>query len=145
MASNSLFRARGLAAGAGTVKLSQSALKMNVLIVDDNQDLAMTLRDILKQEGYTANPEFSGEAGIRAARESRYDLALIDVVLPGVSGVETLRAVRDAQPYIHTVLMTAHGDRILAGEKDCDKVELLKKPLDIEWLTVFCRQLAGAA
>jgi DNA-binding response OmpR family regulator len=118
---------------------------MNVLIVDDNRDLAMSLRDILEQEGHTADHEFSGEAGIKAARESQYDLALIDVVLPGVSGIETLRAVRDAQPYIHTVLMTAHGEHILANERDCDKVELLKKPLDIEWLTVFCRQLAGAA
>ena len=116
---------------------------MNVLIVDDNQDLALTLRDILEQEGHAVDPEFTGEAGIKAARNAPYDLALIDVVLPGVSGVETLRAVRDAQPYIHTVLMTAHGDQVLADEQGCEKVELLKKPLDIEWLTVFCRQLAG--
>ena len=118
---------------------------MNVLIVDDNQDLALTLRDILEREGHAVDPEFSGEAGIKAAQKSRYDLALIDVVLPGVSGVETLRAVRAAQPYIHTVLMTAHGDHILADDKDREKVELLKKPLDIEWLTVFCRQLSGHA
>ena len=116
---------------------------MNVLIVDDNQDLALSLRDILEREGHAVDPEFSGEPGIEAARSASYDLALIDVVLPGLSGVETLRAVRAAQPYIHTVLMTAHGDHVLAGERDCDKVELLKKPLDIEWLTVFCRQLAN--
>ena len=82
-----------------------------VLIVDDNADLATTLRDVLVSAGGDGGPLVvdvaeSGASALARAKETGFDVALVDVKLPDTSGVDLIRPLRDASPHGEVVLIT---------------------------------------
>lgn len=83
----------------------------SALVVDDDPDLRRLLFTLLDRAGYEVWTEPDGEAGLTAAVRLRPDVALLDWLLPGRSGVEVCRAMRDAPELAHTaiILITARG------------------------------------
>ena len=82
-----------------------------VLIVDDNADLATTLRDVLvsatgEGEALVVDVTDSGESALARAKATGFDVALVDVKLPDASGVDLIRPLRDASPNSEVVLIT---------------------------------------
>src|SRR6185312_1071229 len=82
-----------------------------VLIVDDNADLATTLRDVLVSatgdgEALVVDVAESGESALARAKETGFDVALVDVKLPDASGVDLIRPLREASPNSEVVLIT---------------------------------------
>jgi two-component system, cell cycle response regulator DivK len=67
-----------------------------ILIVEDNEKNRKLERDVLQFHGYLTVEAETGEEGVRLARESRPALVLMDIQLPGISGIEALRRLRDA-------------------------------------------------
>jgi two-component system cell cycle response regulator DivK len=65
-----------------------------ILIVEDNDKNMKLARDILQSQGYVTLEAVTGEEGVRLAREHRPDLVLMDIQLPGISGIEALRQLR---------------------------------------------------
>jgi len=65
-----------------------------ILIVEDNEKNMKLARDILQAKGYATLEAVTGEEGVRLARESRPDLILMDIQLPGINGIEALRQLR---------------------------------------------------
>jgi len=68
-----------------------------ILIVEDNDKNLKLVRDVLQVKGYTTTEAGTGEDGVRLAREQRPDLILMDIQLPGISGIEALHQIR-AEP-----------------------------------------------
>lgn len=69
-----------------------------VLIVEDNDKNMKLARDVLQAKGYSTLEAVTGEDGVRIAKEQRPDLVLMDIQLPGISGIDALKALRsDAQ------------------------------------------------
>lgn len=66
-----------------------------ILIVEDNDKNMKLVRDILQAKGYATLEAVNGEEGVRLARERRPALVLMDIQLPGISGVEALRQLRE--------------------------------------------------
>jgi two-component system, cell cycle response regulator DivK len=66
-----------------------------ILIVEDNEKNMKLARDVLQARGYVTLEATTGEDGVRLAREHRPDLVLMDIQLPGISGIEALRQLRD--------------------------------------------------
>ncbi len=82
-----------------------------VLLVDDDVELAAMLKEYLEQEGFEAAAVHDGEAGVRAALSGDYAIAVVDVMMPRVNGVEALRRIRAASR-MPVLMLTARGDDV---------------------------------
>ena len=119
-----------------------------ILLVDDDVELAEMIRDYLKQEGFEASMVHDGESGVREALSGNYAIAVLDVMMPGMSGIEALRRIRN-ESSIPIIMLTARGDdtdRILGLELGAD--DYVPKPCTPRELTARIRAIlkrTGAA
>ncbi|KAF1070505.1 MAG: Transcriptional regulatory protein CpxR [Pseudomonas citronellolis] len=82
-----------------------------VLLVDDDCDLTDLLSQYMQREGFQVTAVHSGEEGEERALSGHYALVVLDVMLPGISGIEVLRRIR-ARSQVPVLLLTARGDNI---------------------------------
>lgn len=82
-----------------------------VLLVDDDVELTSMLAQYLKREGFDAHAVHDGESGAIAAASGRYEIVVLDVMMPGMSGMEVLRRIR-TDSRIPILMLTARGDNI---------------------------------
>ena len=84
--------------------------KNTVLIVDDDKNICKMIEiQLRKEKTYTVETASNGEACLKSVRESVPDLILMDIQMPGIDGIETLKRIRDIEPLIPVVMMSAHG------------------------------------
>ena len=81
---------------------------LDILVVDDDHDLASGIADMIEAEGHRAVLAGSGEAAIEVARERAFDMVFLDVKLPGMTGIDALRELRETQGRARVVLMTGY-------------------------------------
>jgi DNA-binding response OmpR family regulator len=81
-----------------------------VLIVEDNHDLAFGLRNNLEIEGYAVDVASDGASGLAAARQTRPDLIVLDLMLPGMDGYRVLKQLRDDGCTMPVLILTAKGE-----------------------------------
>jgi DNA-binding response OmpR family regulator len=82
----------------------------NILIVEDNEDLAFGLRNNLEIEGYTVRIAGDGVKGLARIRQSRPDLVILDLMLPNLDGVRVLRSLAESGPDVPVLVLTARGE-----------------------------------
>ncbi|MBN9429347.1 MAG: response regulator transcription factor [Burkholderiales bacterium] len=82
-----------------------------VLLVDDDVELTDLLREYLQREGFDTDAAHDGEAGVACALAGRYDLVVLDVMMPRLDGVEALRRIRAASQ-VPVLMLTARGDNV---------------------------------
>ena len=87
-------------------------MRRRLLIVEDDPTLRQALTFNLTREGYEVTSAADGEAALEAARSDRLDLVLLDVMLPGMSGVEVLRVLRREGIATPVIILSAKGDEI---------------------------------
>jgi two-component system response regulator CpxR len=103
----------------------------NILIIDDDARLSEMLGEYFAAEGLTLTSVTSGTQGLREAQQTAYDLIILDVMLPGLSGFELLRQLRDSGSKTPVLMLTARGDdvdRIVGLEMGAD--DYLAKPFN---------------
>jgi DNA-binding response OmpR family regulator len=96
---------------------------MRMLIVEDDHRLANLLVTRLHREGHEAEAAFTGPEGLERLLEGGFDLAMVDVMLPGMGGVELTRAVRDRGVQLPILMLTAKDaieDRVLGLKTGAD-------------------------
>lgn len=111
-----------------------------ILVVEDEKRIARLLEMELESEGYAARIENDGLAGWQAYREGGIDLMLLDVMLPGISGIELLRRVRSDDAVTPVILLTAKDaveDKV--SGLDLGANDYMTKPFDIEELLARIR------
>jgi two-component system OmpR family response regulator/two-component system response regulator CpxR len=94
----------------------------SVLLVDDDVELLELLSDYLSRDGFAVTCAHDGAAGVSAALSGRHDIAVFDLMMPGVSGLQALAQIRAASP-MPVVMLTARGDdtdRIVGLELGAD-------------------------
>lgn len=111
----------------------------NILVVDDEPQIRRVLRSTLSFRGYAITEASSGEEAIDLARKSKPDLILLDVNLPGMSGIETCREIRSwsAVPIIILTVRNAERDKVVALDAGAD--DYVTKPFGIEELLARVR------
>ena len=109
-----------------------------VLIVDDERTLARAVKAFLAEAGYEAEVAGDAEQAIELLPKLRPDVVFADVRLPGMSGIDLLRRIREFDPAIAVVIMTAYGT--IEGAVEAVKLgafDYMKKPVDLEELKLL--------
>lgn len=84
-------------------------MKAKLLIVDDEAAVRESLREVLRTDGYEIDAAETGEKALNAIQENDYDLILLDIRMPGMSGIEVLRKVNQVAPDTKVIMLTGHG------------------------------------
>src|SRR5450432_485362 len=111
----------------------------NILGVDDEPQIRRVLRTTLSFRGYVISEAASGEEALELARKLKPDLILLDVNLPGISGIETCREIRcwSSVPIIMLTVRNAERDKVVALDAGAD--DYVTKPFGIEELLARVR------
>lgn len=113
------------------------SISIGVLLVDDERDFVEMLGLRLEEEGHRVATAFSGEEALQALTQSHdiTDVVLLDLKMPGLDGVETLKAIKERWPLLEVILLTGHGtiDSAVAGLKS-GAFDYLLKPADFSEL-----------
>lgn len=113
-----------------------------LLLVEDDIPMALGLEFNLRREGFEVLHRPDGEAGLEAAREGGFSLVVLDMLLPGMSGLEVLEALRrrDVRTPVLILSATASSDAIVEGlQKGAD--DYMTKPFDLDVLLARIRSL----
>jgi two-component system response regulator MprA len=118
----------------------------SILVVDDDSRLASSIRRALAYEGYRVTLAEDGSAALRAARDSAPDLVVLDVMLPGMDGIEVCRRLREGSESLPILMLTARdsiGDRVTGLDGGAD--DYLVKPFAYDELLARVRALLRRA
>ncbi len=80
-----------------------------ILIIDDEESVRKSLADVMRDEGYDVVTAGSGKEGLDLLNEAQPALALLDIAMPDMDGIETLRRIRDLKPDLPVIMVTGHG------------------------------------
>src|SRR5215510_13383989 len=117
----------------------------NLLLVEDDSQLAQNLRQVLEDEDFRVTHCTHGDAGLRRAGDTPFDVVLADLRLPGMGGFELVRQLHAAQPRLPVVLMTAHGTIETAIEATkLGAYDYLQKPFEMEHLLGMLHKAVAA-
>ncbi len=84
--------------------------KYSILVVDDDKNICKMIEiNLRKTKEYEVRTALNGESCLKAIREEIPDLVLLDIQMPGIDGIETLKRIRDEDPRIPVIMMSAHG------------------------------------
>jgi two-component system, OmpR family, alkaline phosphatase synthesis response regulator PhoP len=103
-----------------------------ILLIEDEEDLRMTLVDRLKSEGYTVECAADGVEGLKKGLQGKHDLIILDVMLPLKSGYDVCRDIRKAGIVVPIIMLTARGqlvDKVLGLKIGAD--DYLTKPFEL--------------
>lgn len=113
-------------------------MSARILLVDDEQGFTETMAKRLGKRGYSVVTALDGQTGIDMLSEHTIDVVILDVKMPGMDGMETLKAMKAAHPMVEVIMLTGHATVETAIEgmksgafdymmKPCDMNELLGK------------------
>jgi two-component system nitrogen regulation response regulator NtrX len=112
----------------------------SILIVDDEPGIRDTLRGVMQDEGFVADAVASGEECLRAIEKRAYGCVLLDVWLPGIDGLETLRQMREAGCESAVVIISGHGNiETAVRATKLGAFDFIEKPLSIEKTLIAVR------
>jgi DNA-binding NtrC family response regulator len=114
-----------------------------ILLVEDKSELRTMLRKALSKAGYAVEESADGASAIQQIRERRYLLVLTDLKLPGASGIEVLHAVKEIDPDLPVIVMTAYGsiEEAVTAMKD-GAFDFIQKPVDLAHLKLLIDRAA---
>jgi DNA-binding NtrC family response regulator len=115
----------------------------SLLLVEDKNELRAMLRKALERAGYTVEEAPDGTAAIQKIRARRYLLVVTDLKLPGASGIDVLRATKNADATIPVILLTAYGsvEEAVTAMKE-GAFDFLQKPVDLDHLKLLVERAA---
>lgn len=106
-----------------------------ILVVDDDAQMVRTLCDILALHGWAPEGCTDAARAVAAVEQAPYDAVVMDVLMPGINGVQAFRAMRRARPGLRVVLMTAFAASDLLMEAEREGVNrIFPKPFEVSSL-----------
>lgn len=109
-----------------------SARPVSILLVDDDIGMVDTLTDIFEAVHHRVLSAGSGAAAVAELGEKPVDVVLMDIQMPGLNGVQALRAIKDRAPDLPVIMMTAYTrDELVQEAERISGRAVLRKPLDV--------------
>ncbi len=117
--------------------------KLRILIVDDNEELCDSLKDVLLDDGFTIETAKNGKDAINLSQNNRFDIALVDFRLPDISGIDLMAKLASVSPSMEFILITANPtlDSAIDAVKQKHIISYERKPLDMERLLSIINQV----
>jgi CheY-like chemotaxis protein len=107
--------------------------QLRILVVDDDIDNAQSLGELFELEGHFCKVVHSGEDAVRAFMAEEFDVAFMDVMMPGRNGVESFLEIKRLKPDAHVYMMTGYSvEQLLQQAIDGGAKGVFEKPVDIE-------------
>jgi two-component system, NtrC family, response regulator HydG len=106
---------------------------LKILVVDDDVDNACSLGELLEMEGHDVKIVHTGEDAIRVSQQQEFNISFMDVVLPGMNGVESFIQIRRVRPSARVYMMTGYSvEQLLIQALNGGALGVLEKPFDPE-------------
>lgn len=106
---------------------------IKVLLVDDEAEFSETLIKRMKKRNLDITGAKSGEEALMALDQNQADVVILDVRMPGMDGIETLRAIKKTQPLIEVIMLTGHASMEVAVQgMEFGAFDYLMKPMQID-------------
>ena len=115
--------------------------KPTILVVDDEPDMCEMLAELLSDEGYTADMTTNGKEAVKKVLGGSVDIVLLDIMMPGQDGIETLRQIKDIRPKLPVVVVTGFGT--LSTARNAMKFgayDYITKPFNIDCIKEVIKQ-----
>ncbi len=115
--------------------MANEELKANVLLVDDEEQFLKVVSQRLGMRGLKVETATSGDEAVKKAEQRDFDAIILDLVMPGKSGIEVLKEIKSKHPDLQIIILTGHGS-IEAGVEAIKEgaIDFLQKPVDFEKL-----------
>ncbi len=118
----------------------------NILLIDDEEAFVTTLQERLEMRGFSPRVALDGEAGLEMIAQDPPDVVVLDLRMPGMSGLEVLRRIRKRWPGLPVIMLSGHGsDQDFESCVNLGAALYHKKPLDIEVLLDSIRTVTQGA
>lgn len=106
-----------------------------IMLVDDEKEFVHTLSERLKTRHFESSIAYDGEQALDMLNQDVPDVMVLDLMMPGIDGIETLRRVKEAHPEVEVIILTGHGsDKEQAAAEDLGAFAYLRKPVNINEL-----------
>ena len=107
--------------------------KIKILMVDDEVEFITTLSERIQLRGLDCKTAFDGKSALEMLRCQQFDVMILDLKMPGLSGMEVLKKTTEAFPEMPVIILTAHGsEKDEKGARHLGAFEYLNKPVDID-------------
>lgn len=120
-------------------------MRKRILVIDDEASIRKSFKLSLEDTGYQVDEAESGIKGVEMEQANNYDLIFLDLKMPGMNGVETLRKLRefrkDKPIYIVTAFYGEFLDDLKSAQKDGIDFEVLQKPIGADQIVLVCKSL----
>lgn len=118
----------------------------HILVIDDEKNVRFTVIHALQNEGYSVDSAASGVDGLQKASSTEYDLLLVDLRMPGMTGVEMLRELRRQHSELPAVIITAYGiPQQLVEAAELGAIDCVRKPFSIQTIRNIVRDVIRTA
>jgi DNA-binding response OmpR family regulator len=118
----------------------------NILLIDDEEAFVTTLQERLEMRGFSPRVALDGESGLEMIAQDPPDVVVLDLRMPGMSGLEVLRRIRKRWPGLPVIMLSGHGsDQDFESCVNLGAALYHKKPLDIEVLLDSIRTVTQGA
>ena len=93
-------------------------MRNKILVIDDDKIVCRAIKKELENEGYEVMWVLSGKEGVKMIEEDGFEIAIIDLILPDIDGVEVCKEIKRRSPYIKPFLMSGHMNELDERRKD---------------------------
>src|SRR5512140_3082253 len=115
--------------------------KIRVLVVDDEHLIRWSLEQNLKKQGYEVLTAGNGEDALKMVRDEQPDLVLLDIQLPGITGLEVLEKIKEIDEDIIVIMVTAHGGLETAvNTMRLGAYDYINKPFNLDEMSIVIRK-----
>ncbi len=101
-------------------------------MVDDEKVIRNLLTDVLSDEGYEVTAVAGGLEAVAKVKENVFDIVFSDIHMPGMDGVETLKAIKEIKPEIVMIIMDSYPDQLLKEAQEAGVFAYFHKPFNIK-------------
>ncbi len=122
-------------------------MNKRILVIDDEEAVRMSFTLALEGTGFEVDTAESGEIGLQMKNDAEYDLIFLDLKMPGMNGIQTLRQIRETDKDVPIYIVTAFHKEFFDEPKIARKeklgFEVLKKPIGNEEIVLLTKSILG--